>query len=133
MCFFWEHKIYLRYQGSNSEQEQQEADNYDNKGLTSSRDSKRAKATIAQAHDMKVITRQFSAFDRQNELSAASTFHGFYVLFWIAVAVLIVKVSADNWRQTGNPFGHNELLKYMFARDGKCAATNPLNILFSSS
>ena len=76
-----------------------------------------ARRRTARFRDM-VFTRQFSAFDRQNELSASSPFQGFYVLFWIAVALLIVKMAADNWRRTGNPLGTNELLRYMFARDG---------------
>lgn len=29
-----------------------------------------------------VFTRQFTAFDRQNTVSAASPFHGFFTLFW---------------------------------------------------
>jgi hypothetical protein len=66
-----------------------------------------------------VFTRQFSAFDRQNEATANSPFHGFYVLFWIAVALLIVKMGAENWRKTGSPLGTNEIMKYMFRRDGK--------------
>lgn len=66
-----------------------------------------------------VFTRQFSAFDRQNQVAANSPFHGFYVLFWIAVAFLILKMGADNWRRTGNVLGTNEIMKYMFRRDGK--------------
>ncbi|KAI5860133.1 MBOAT family protein [Durotheca rogersii] len=64
-----------------------------------------------------VFTRQFSAFDRQNRDAANSPFHGFYVLFWISVAVLIVKMAADNWRKTGSPLGTNEIMKAMFRRD----------------
>ncbi|KAF3058022.1 Sterol O-acyltransferase 2 [Daldinia childiae] len=64
-----------------------------------------------------VFTRQFSAFDRQNQDAANSPFHGFYVLFWISVFFLIVKMAADNWRKTGNPLGTNEIMKAMFKRD----------------
>ncbi|KAL7622939.1 Sterol O-acyltransferase 2 (Sterol-ester synthase 2) [Parahypoxylon ruwenzoriense] len=64
-----------------------------------------------------VFTRQFSAFDRQNQDAANSPFHGFYVLFWIAVTILIVKMAAENWRKTGNPLGTNEIMKAMFRRD----------------
>ncbi|KAI1845109.1 hypothetical protein JX266_008656 [Neoarthrinium moseri] len=64
-----------------------------------------------------VFTRQFSAFDRQNQAAANSPFQGFYVLFWISVALLIVKMGADNWRKTGSPLGTNEIMKYMFRRD----------------
>ncbi|KAH6655507.1 MBOAT, membrane-bound O-acyltransferase family-domain-containing protein, partial [Truncatella angustata] len=64
-----------------------------------------------------VFSRQFSAFDRQNQAAANSPFQGFYVLFWIAVAFLIIKMGADNWRKTGNVLGTNEIMKYMFRRD----------------
>ncbi|ETS82205.1 hypothetical protein PFICI_07207 [Pestalotiopsis fici W106-1] len=64
-----------------------------------------------------VFTRQFSAFDRQNRNAANSPFQGFYVLFWIAVAFLIIKMGAENWRKTGNVLGTNEIMKYMFRRD----------------
>ncbi|KAI1466061.1 MBOAT family protein [Daldinia caldariorum] len=64
-----------------------------------------------------VFTRQFSAFDRQNQATANSPFQGFYVLFWISVFFLIVKMAADNWRKTGNPLGTNEIMKTMFRRD----------------
>ncbi|KAI1380829.1 MBOAT family protein [Hypoxylon crocopeplum] len=64
-----------------------------------------------------VFTRQFSTFDRQNQDAANSPFHGFYVLFWISMAVLILKMAAENWRHTGNPLGTNEIMKTMFRRD----------------
>lgn len=66
-----------------------------------------------------VFTRQFSAFDRQNRNAANSPFQGFYVLFWMAVALLIIKMGAENWRKTGNVLGTNEIMKYMFRRDGE--------------
>lgn len=66
-----------------------------------------------------VFTRQFSAFDRQNQAAANSPFHGFYVLFWISVALLIIKMAAENWRKTGSPLGTNEIMQTMFRRDGK--------------
>ncbi|KAI1778274.1 MBOAT family protein [Hypoxylon cercidicola] len=64
-----------------------------------------------------VFTKQFSCFDRQNQDAANSQFHGFYVLFWIGMTVLIVKMGAENWRKTGNPLGTNEIMKTMFRRD----------------
>lgn len=64
-----------------------------------------------------VFTRQFSAFDRQNQDAANSPFHGFYVLFWIGLAIYIIKMGAENWRKTGNPLGTNEIMKSMFRRD----------------
>ncbi|KAI1092645.1 MBOAT family protein [Rostrohypoxylon terebratum] len=64
-----------------------------------------------------VFTRQFSAFDRQNQDAANSPFHGFYVLFWIGLAIYIIKMGAENWRKTGNPLSTNEIMKSMFRRD----------------
>lgn len=93
-----------------------------------------------------VFTRQFSAFDRQNQAAANNTFHGFYTLFWIALVFLLVKMGAENWRKTGridtlaagpsapgaapavhgltqgvtgSPLGSNEIMKIMFGRDGE--------------
>ncbi|KAI1763961.1 MBOAT family protein [Hypoxylon sp. FL1150] len=64
-----------------------------------------------------VFTKQFSCFDRQNQDAANSQFHGFYVLFWIGMTILILKMGAENWRKTGNPLGTNEIMKTMFRRD----------------
>lgn len=69
-----------------------------------------------------VFTRQFSAFDPHNVASANSPFHGFYILFWLAVALFVFKISADNWRQHGTPLGSNEIMKTMFNRDGTSRA-----------
>ena len=65
-----------------------------------------------------VFTQQFSAFDPHNVASANSPFHGFYILFWLAVALFVFKISATNWRQHGTPLGSNEILQTMFNRDG---------------
>ncbi|OLN86346.1 Sterol O-acyltransferase 2 [Colletotrichum chlorophyti] len=64
-----------------------------------------------------VFTRQFSTFDRQNQQAANSLFHGFYTLFWLAVALFVLKIGAANWKATGNPLGTNEIMKGMFRRD----------------
>lgn len=64
-----------------------------------------------------VFTRQFSAFDRQNQLAASSPFHGFFTLFWMAVFLFMVKIGADNWKKCGNPLGTNVIMKSMFRRD----------------
>ncbi|KAK7429673.1 Sterol O-acyltransferase 2 (Sterol-ester synthase 2) [Neonectria magnoliae] len=64
-----------------------------------------------------VFTRQFSAFDRQNTSSVNSPFHGFYTLFWLAVALFVFQISGNNWRVYGNPFGTNDIMKTMFRRD----------------
>ena len=67
-----------------------------------------------------VFTQQFSAFDRQNESAANSPFHGFFTLFWLAVAIFVVKIAAENWKKTGSVLGTNEIMKLMFRRDGTC-------------
>lgn len=66
-----------------------------------------------------VFTQQFSAFDRNNQESAQSLFHGFYNLFWLAVTLFVFKISAENWRMYGNPLGSTQIIKTMFSRDGK--------------
>lgn len=64
-----------------------------------------------------IFTRQFTAFDRQNPVSASSPFHGFFTLFWLGTALLLLKVGADNWRTYGSVFGRNEIMTMMFHRD----------------
>jgi sterol O-acyltransferase len=65
------------------------------------------------------FTRQLSAFDRNNEASVNSPFHGFYTLFWLSIALFVFKISADNWRLYGHPLGSYEIMKTMFRRDGR--------------
>ncbi|KAG8168916.1 hypothetical protein KVR01_001665 [Diaporthe batatas] len=64
-----------------------------------------------------IFTRKFSAFDRQNAVAANSPFHGFFTLFWIAVAMMLIKIGAENWKNTGSPLGTNDIMKSMFKRD----------------
>lgn len=64
-----------------------------------------------------VFTRQFTTFDRQNPTSAGSLFHGFFTLFWLGTALLLMKVAADNWKTYGSIFGRNEIMTMMFRRD----------------
>ncbi|KAK6950918.1 hypothetical protein Daesc_007446 [Daldinia eschscholtzii] len=85
--------------------------------LTSSQEKEKGSPGRREKLRDMVFTRQFSAFDRQNQAAANSPFHGFYVLFWISVFFLIVKMAAENWRKTGNPLGTNEIMKAMFRRD----------------
>ena len=64
-----------------------------------------------------VFTRQFTAFDRNNTESADSPFHGFFTLFWLGIALFMIKMGAENWRQHGNILGTNEIMGLMFRRD----------------
>lgn len=64
-----------------------------------------------------VFTRQFTTFDRQNPLSSTSPFHGFFTLFWLICAALLIRVAAHNQRAHGSVFGGNELMHMMFDRD----------------
>ena len=64
-----------------------------------------------------IFTRQFTTFDRQNPSSAGSPFHGFFTLFWLAMAGLLLKVAAYNWKTYGSILGSNELLQMMFSHD----------------
>ncbi|KAJ5888813.1 Sterol O-acyltransferase ACAT/DAG/ARE, partial [Penicillium taxi] len=62
-------------------------------------------------------TRQRSTFDRQNPKISSSEFHGLFTLFWLGVAMLLVKVAANNWRTHGTIFGKNEIVKLMLHKD----------------
>lgn len=64
-----------------------------------------------------VFTRQFTTFDRQNPLSSESPFHGFFTLFWLAMVLIFLRVSAYNWKQYGNPLGDQAIMKLMFGHD----------------
>ncbi|KAF2457446.1 MBOAT, membrane-bound O-acyltransferase family-domain-containing protein [Lineolata rhizophorae] len=64
-----------------------------------------------------VFTRQFTTFDRQNPTSYQSPFHGFFTLFWLAMALLLCRVAAQNWRTYGSVLGRNEIMHMMFDRD----------------
>lgn len=63
------------------------------------------------------FTRQLSTFDRQNPKFSTSQFHGFFTLFWLGVALLLVKVAANNWRIYGTIWGQNEIIRLMFCKD----------------
>jgi sterol O-acyltransferase len=64
-----------------------------------------------------VFTRQFTAFDRQNPNNEKSPFFGFFTLFWICMAFMVVKSAMKNYRAFGNMLGRNELTQLMFQRD----------------
>ncbi|KAK2012691.1 MBOAT family protein, partial [Colletotrichum eremochloae] len=85
------------------------------RGLEREKDPKRP-ARPTKFSDL-VFTRRFSTFDRLNQQTANSPFYGFYTLFWMAVALFVVKIGASNWKATGNPLGTNEIMKIMFRRD----------------
>ncbi|OQE19092.1 hypothetical protein PENSTE_c016G08409 [Penicillium steckii] len=63
------------------------------------------------------FTRQRSTFDRQNPSFSSSQFHGFFTLFWLGVALLLVKVAANNWRAHGTIWARNEIVRLMFHKD----------------
>lgn len=63
------------------------------------------------------FTRQLSTFDRQNPSFYSSQFHGFFTLFWLGVALLLVKIAANNWRVYGTLWGKNEIINLMFRKD----------------
>ena len=64
-----------------------------------------------------VFTQQFTTFDRQNASAAQSPFHGFFTLFWIAMALLLARIAAWNYRTKGSVFGDAEILHLMVDRD----------------
>lgn len=63
------------------------------------------------------FTKQRSAFDRQNPSFSSSQFHGFFTLFWLGVALMLVKIAANNFRAYGTPFGTTEIIELMLSRD----------------
>ncbi|KAF1942507.1 MBOAT-domain-containing protein [Clathrospora elynae] len=80
-----------------------------------------------------VFTQQFTTFDRQNTSAAHSPFHGFFTLFWIAMALLLGRIAAGNYRTKGSVFGDAEILHLMVDKDlfvmlttdvSMCAATS---------
>lgn len=62
-------------------------------------------------------TRQLSTFDRQNPTFTSSQFFGFFTLFWLGVALLPLKIAANNWRTYGSIWGKNEIIRLMFHKD----------------
>jgi len=64
-----------------------------------------------------LFTRRFTAFDRQNVSNTDSPFFGFFVLFWIVMAFMLIRVAAKNWKDYGSILGSNEIMKLMFGRD----------------
>jgi sterol O-acyltransferase len=80
-----------------------------------------------------VFTRRFTTFDRQNPLSAESPFHGFFTLFWLGMGLLLIKVAATNWRNTGSVLGNAELLHIMFERDVVVLGLTDLTMCLSTS
>jgi sterol O-acyltransferase len=63
------------------------------------------------------FTQRRSAFDRQNPSFSSSQFHGFFTLFWLGVAMMLVKIAANNFRTFGTPFGTTEIIDLMLSRD----------------
>lgn len=63
------------------------------------------------------FTHRRSAFDRQNPSFSSSQFHGFFTLFWLGVALMLVKIAANNFRTYGTPFGTTEIIELMLSRD----------------
>ncbi|CAG8929787.1 unnamed protein product [Penicillium salamii] len=50
-------------------------------------------------------------------LPTSSQFHGFFVLFWMGVALMLLKVAANNWRVYGSIWGKNEIVRLMMDKD----------------
>ncbi|KAJ5232769.1 Sterol O-acyltransferase [Penicillium chermesinum] len=65
------------------------------------------------------FTRQLSSLDRQNPTASASEFRGFFTLFWLCVAMMLLRTCAKNWREHGSiiVWGNNEIIRLMFSKD----------------
>ena len=86
------------------------------KGIERQEEQAGAKKSRVRFRDL-VFTRQFTTFDRQNPSAAESPFFGFFILFWLAMALLFVQFSMHNYRDYGNILGTNQVMKLMFSRD----------------
>ncbi|KKA27777.1 hypothetical protein TD95_004714, partial [Thielaviopsis punctulata] len=64
-----------------------------------------------------IFTRQFSAFDGQNDSAANSPFIGFFNLFWMGVFLYVLKIVIINVVNHGNVLGTHEILSTMVSRD----------------
>lgn len=61
------------------------------------------------------FTRQLSTF--QNMGTTAPQFHGFFVLFWMGVTLMLFRLAANNWRTYGSIWGKNEIIRLMMDKD----------------
>lgn len=61
------------------------------------------------------FTRQLSTF--QNLGTTAPQFHGFFVLFWMGVTLMLFRLAANNWRTYGSIWGKNEIIRLMMDKD----------------
>lgn len=86
------------------------------RGLQRRNEAESRKSSTSKLREL-VFTRRFTAFDRQNPSNFESPFLGFYVLFWIAMALLLVRIAGQNYRVYGNVLGQNQLLRMMFGRE----------------
>ncbi|KAB8345837.1 hypothetical protein FH972_022892 [Carpinus fangiana] len=64
-----------------------------------------------------VFTRRFTTFDGRNPSSSDSPFKGFFVLFWLCMGMMLLRVAAYNWRTFGSVLGRNEVMTMMFSKD----------------
>ncbi|KAL9082850.1 MAG: hypothetical protein Q9159_006140 [Coniocarpon cinnabarinum] len=78
-----------------------------------------ASSAPAQRHAVRdlVFTRRFSTFDRLNPSNNESPFFGFFTLFWLGMALMLVQIAAKNYRTYGSVLGKNEAFQLMFSRD----------------
>ncbi|CAG7953617.1 unnamed protein product [Penicillium nalgiovense] len=61
------------------------------------------------------FTRQLSTF--QDLGTTAPQFHGFFVLFWMGVTLMLFRLAANNWRTYGSVWGKNEIIRLMMDKD----------------
>lgn len=71
-----------------------------------------------------------SYFDRENELSAVDTFRGFYTLFWIFAAMMVVRTASDSYSINGTILGLT--FGKLISKDGLVLALSDL-VLVSST
>lgn len=62
-----------------------------------------------------IFAPRLTIFDRHN--TERSSFRGFYMLWWLGIFFLVVKIGIRNWNLHGSIMGGNEILKFMLRRD----------------
>ncbi|KAK9849556.1 Membrane bound O-acyl transferase [Penicillium brevicompactum] len=64
--------------------------------------------------------------------SESTQFHGFFVLFWLGVALMLLKVAANNWRIYGRIQGKNEIVRLMLDKDVLVLGLTDLTLCWST-
>ncbi|KAK4047749.1 Sterol O-acyltransferase 2 (Sterol-ester synthase 2) [Microbotryomycetes sp. JL201] len=84
----------------------------------------RSQSTIKTARTGSSFEPRVSRFDRDNANSATDPFRGFYTLFWIAVAVSMIKTAIKHWSESNGIVFHSSTFIRLISRDGWALAAS---------